>query len=236
MATTLIHRTRRVPSHTLLATASLSLLLLILSACGDSSEAFQANLTYTALGASDAVGIGASPLSEGYVFEIEDELERDWDVRLVNLGIPGAEADTILDAEVSAASLEDADLITLWAGPNDLVAGRTVEAFERDYAAILQQLREEQDSVIVVANVPDLTQLPRFQETPDQDVTIERVRSYNAVIAQQAARFNVPVVDLFSQPVQPYLVSDDGFHPNDEGHQLIADLFLEQIRPLLPQP
>ena len=43
-----------------------------LAACASSPE----EIFYVALGASDAVGVGASPPTEGYVFRIQDELEK----------------------------------------------------------------------------------------------------------------------------------------------------------------
>ena len=49
-----------------------------------------------ALGASDATGVGALPLTEGYVFLIKRELDkRVPGVALVNLGVPGARVDLI---------------------------------------------------------------------------------------------------------------------------------------------
>ena len=45
---------------------------------------------YLALGASDATGIGATPLTEGYVFLVKRELDRTMPgVLLINQGIPG---------------------------------------------------------------------------------------------------------------------------------------------------
>jgi lysophospholipase L1-like esterase len=52
--------------------------------------------------------------------------------------------------------------------------------------------------------------------------------------ARQAQRYRVPVVDLFAQPVERALVSGaDGFHPSNEGHARIAQLFLDAIQPAL---
>jgi lysophospholipase L1-like esterase len=88
--------------------------------------------------------------------------------------------------------------------------------------------------VIVVADIPDLTALPRFQDDPDDDVTRERIEEFNEALAAQAENDDVLLVDLYSEPVEDDLVSDrDGFHPNNEGHRRIADEFLEVILPAL---
>jgi lysophospholipase L1-like esterase len=88
--------------------------------------------------------------------------------------------------------------------------------------------------VIVAANIPDLTELPRFRSTPDDDVTQERIEAFNEIIAEQAEDHEVLLVDLYAEPVDDDLVSDqDGFHPNNRGHRRIADRFLEVILPAL---
>jgi len=88
--------------------------------------------------------------------------------------------------------------------------------------------------VIVAANVPDLTELPRFREEPDDDVTRERIEEFNAAIEEQAEEHDVLLVDAYREPIEDDLVSDeDGFHPNNRGHQRIADRFLAVILPAL---
>jgi acyl-CoA thioesterase-1 len=205
-----------------------ALLMLLSFGCGGSSG----DSTYVAMGASDATGIGASPITSGYVFRIDDKVsEICEETELNNLGIPGVEADEVQNVELPIAVEIDPKLVTIFVGGNDIVSGRTIEAFEEDVQDILSELTEKTGASIFIANLPDMTQLPTFLEEPDRDVTPERVRDFNAVITRQANAYNVTIVDLFSTGVQDVLISDDGFHPNDDGHQVIAELFLEQIIP-----
>ena len=134
-----------------------------LTACATSPD----DIRYVALGASDAVGVGADPPTEGYVFRIEDELEeRVDDVQLVNLGVPGGDVAAIERVlEGFLVTDQDPDLVTLWVGPNDVIRGDDPEDFEGDLEDILEQLRGETDAVVVMANVPELTELPRFRQT-----------------------------------------------------------------------
>jgi lysophospholipase L1-like esterase len=219
----------------------------LFTACGggssddDAPPILEGPLDYLALGASDAVGIGASPLENGYVFLIDDALEeeRGEDVDLTNLGIPGALADDILDVLEIAVLVTGhrPDIVTLWTGANDLTQGRTPEDFGADLDAILELLRRETSALIFVGDLPDLTALPHFIEDPDPDVTLERVAAFNAVIENQAALHGVHLVPLSALPVEAELTSDlDGFHPSDEGHARIAEAFLEAIRPALGLP
>jgi acyl-CoA thioesterase-1 len=193
-------------------------------------------LVYLAIGASDAAGVGAEPMTDGYVFLIAEELDQRIDeVFLAPLAIPGANT-AQLDAalELFLESEVEPDLVTVWTGANDVIRGADADDFGGELEEIFERLRERTDGVIVAGNIPDLTELPRFREDPDDDVTRERIEEFNEVIAEQAEDHDVLLVDLYAEPVEDDLVSDeDGFHPNDEGHQRIAEEFLDVILPAL---
>jgi lysophospholipase L1-like esterase len=210
---------------------------LSLSACGGSSSSPPGPLRYTALGASDAVGVGAfPPTRNGYVPRVRDGLERQLgrSVELVNLGIPGAEIRAIeaaLDASLRLGNRPN--LVTLWTGPTDVIAGADPAEFEASLRRILARLRERTTAIVAVANVPDLTRLPAFAARPTPTVTTARVLAFNAAIERQATAFDAPVVRLFEQPFRSEYVSDiDGFHPSNEGHAAIAELFLRTLVPM----
>jgi lysophospholipase L1-like esterase len=205
-------------------------------ACATAPREKKIEFVYLALGASDATGVGALPLTEGYVFLIKAELDKRFPgVALLNLGIPGARIDLIKEqVKVATRIHAKANLVTLWTGGNDLVHGDDPKTFQEDLRFILQSLHKDVSKVIVVANLPDLTQLPRFRGNPSPVVTLERVRAFNSAIEQEAHAVGAPLVDLFAQPVREDLVFDlDGFHPNDAGHREIARLFLQAILPAL---
>ena len=207
-----------------------------LLACAKGPKDRQIEFVYLALGASDATGVGALPLTEGYVYLIKAELDRRMPgVFLLNLGIPGARIDLIKEQiRLAAQARYKANVVTLWTGGNDLVHGDDPKRFQEDLRFILQHLRKDISKTIVVANLPDLTQLPRFRQSPNPVVTAERVRQFNQAIATEARAIDAPMVDLFAQPVRQDLVFDaDGFHPNDAGHRELARLFLEKMLPLI---
>ncbi len=206
--------------------------LLALAACV--STPAPGEFGYVALGASDAVGIGALPLRRGYVFRIRDALEEQGrDVALSNLGIPGAQiGDIARIARLAPAARPD--LITLWTGANDLIDGASPEQFEEALERLLDDLRETTDALILIGDLPDLTRLPRFRDRPNPVVTSARVRAFNDAIRAQADDFDIGVVRLSELDMFDEITSDlDGFHPSNEGHRLIAEAFLAQIRPQL---
>jgi lysophospholipase L1-like esterase len=218
--------------------ALLGAVLVGLAGCGGGSAAGRASTIYAALGASDAVGVGAEPIENGYVYRIRDALAaRLKAVNLINLGIPGAEIDRIAEsARVFLQARARPDIVTLWTGANDAIGGRLIGDFEPDLGNLLARLRADTSAVIVMANIPDLTKLPRFTARPSPAVSSERIRTFNQAITRQAARYRVPLIDLFAQPVEPDLISADGFHPSNAGHARIAQLFLDTLAPGLGLP
>ena len=203
--------------------------------CAAAARPLQAAEVYTALGASDALGIGAFPLKKGYVFRIRSSLKQCLNgVRLIDLGIPGGKVDDFKNIELPAALLSGPDFATVWAGPNDLVSGTDPAQFESDLSDILAGLQADTSARVFVANLPDMTMLPTFQESPDPDVTAARIAAYNAAIARQALQHNAQLVDLSGIPVSDADVSPiDGFHPSNRGYALIAQQFLKLMRPQL---
>jgi lysophospholipase L1-like esterase len=204
--------------------------------CASAPKEKKISFVYMALGASDATGVGAIPLTEGYVYLIKAELDkRIPGVALVNLGVPGARIDLIKEqVRVAAQTGVKANLVTLWTGANDLVHGDDPRVFQQDLHFLLTTLKDKISTAIAVANLPDMTQLPRFRREPSRNVTIERIRAFNQAIEQESRAANARLVNLFAEPVEDDLVFDlDGFHPNNAGHRRIAQLFLAVILPML---
>src|SRR5881628_229690 len=84
-------KSKRLVTMFVIITTCLSVL-----ACATAPREKNIEFVYLALGASDATGVGALPLTEGYVFLIKAELDkRVPGVALVNLGVPGARVDLI---------------------------------------------------------------------------------------------------------------------------------------------
>ena len=201
----------------------------------DLRDALEIDLVYMAIGASDALGVGAQPFTDGYVFRIEDALDdRDTNVQLVNVGVPGANVETITDAvQLALQAGPEPDLVTIWVGANDVIDGEDPAEFEEELDNLLDEF-DGSGATVAIADLPDLTQLPRFVEDPDPDVTSSRLTAFNDAIHDQAEAHDAVLVSLAGQEVEERFVSDaDGFHPNDLGHAAIAELFLDAIGPEL---
>lgn len=199
-----------------------------------SSQLLRGPVTYVALGASDAVGVGSrDPGTQGYVPLLKGRLPSG--SRLVNLGISGIQLHQALTRELPLVRGTAPQLITIWLVANDFVANVPYASYMQDLETLLKQLRAETKARIAMANLPDLARLPSFAYlSTDQKSTMQKeIRRWNATIASLAARYHIAPVDLFSQDSQltahPEYVSGDGFHPSPAGYAKLADYFWQAI-------
>jgi len=196
---------------------------------------FTRPITYIALGASDAVGVGSNvPGSQGYVPLIAARLPKG--SHLVNLGISGIHLHEALSEELPLALSNSPDLITIWLVANDFIGGVTYHDYMQDLNTLLTQLRAHTHARIVMANLPDLTRLPAFanQTATQKSQTLAGIQQWNRGIAQVATRYAVTLLDLYSHgselTAHPEYISGDGFHPSSAGYAQLADLFWQAIQ------
>jgi lysophospholipase L1-like esterase len=206
--------------------------LLSILACSNVQQERKIEFIYLALGASDAVGVGAMPLTEGYVHLIAQDLqERIRGTFLINLGLPGARIDSLSDQVLLAKHFRgEADMATVWVGANDLVRGGDPSRFQSELRQLLRTLQNSVSTIVVIANLPDLTQLSAFRSTPDPAVTLERVKAFNRAIEVEAPYVNASIVNVFGElSADDFAFDGDGFHPTQGGHRRMASLFRKAI-------
>ena len=191
-------------------------------------------VTYVALGASDAVGIGSNiPGSQGYVPLVAAHLPKG--SHLINLGISGIHLHEALSQELPLALSTSPNLITIWLVANDFIAGVPYDQYFHDLNFLLQELQKGTHAHIVMANLPDLTRLPAFSnDSPAQKAQmLVAIQRWDQEIALVAKHYAVALVDLYSQGSQitahPEYISGDGFHPSPSGYVQLADYFWRVI-------
>ncbi len=196
-------------------------------------QAPKARLTYVAIGASDTFGIGTdNPQTQSWPVDLSKDLGQS--VHLVNLGIPGVHADSALHVEVPIALDNHPDVVTVWLAVNDLADNVPLAQYTHNLDNILTSLQTlTPHTRIAVANVPDVTLLPRFRSS-DAQVLHGRIAAYNTAIATLVQRHHVVLVDLYARwqdlANHPDYISDDGFHPNVYGYAAIAAIFYQVLQ------
>lgn len=226
---------------------------------------------YSAIGASDANGVGSSspclpyttcPDGRGYVQEIVRRLQASGKtVTLQNLGVPGAvlssSMQTIgnqLNRGIAINFIQDeapfvrtdSTLVTVFAGGNDantigsaLKAGyggsnatawanQQIQQFATDMAALVSAIKTRAPKArIVILNLPNLAGMPYAvgNTTAEKQILQQIAVGLNAGVNATASQGAI-IVDMMcdSRLYSSSIFSSDGFHPNDVGYSLFADL------------
>ena len=216
------------------------------------SASAPAPIIYAAIGASETYGIGATDRYRQAWPQVfyNDVLPRS--AVLYNFGIPGATTAQALHDEVPAALAVHPTVVTVWLNVNDLIRGVSAADYEAQLRQLLHTLRRGGQTQVLVANTPDLGQLPAYRAClpnapaggsaclipdgllPTPQAVATTVGAYNAAISQTATQEGATLVDLHLNGTQisqhPEWLSADGFHPNEQGYAAIAKLFEDAYR------
>src|SRR3989440_8567229 len=232
--------------------AGLALAALTLSACGSMANtgalrpSAPTPVVYAAIGASETYGMGAGDPRQAWPqVYTDDVLPRS--AVLHTFGIPGATTAQALHDEVPAALAVHPTVVTVWLNVNDLVNGVATLDYEAQLRQVLRALRRGGQARVLVANTPDLAQLPAYRAClpnaptggptclipaglmPTPQAVGAAVASYNAAISDAANKEGATLVDLNlndSQIAQhPEWISADGVHPSSQGYAVIAKQF-----------
>ncbi len=178
----------------------------------------------------------ADPPEPGGVLFIGSSSIRFWDslqadfpaTRIIRRGFGGSE---IRDATRLAARIVlpyRPRLIVMYAGDNDLAAGRTAQQVRDDFAAFVSRVR---------SNLPEVRiDWITIKPSPARANLLEATRAANGLVARYAkSQSGVRVIDVFTPMLdadgQPRagLFGEDGLHMNRAGYRV----WIETIRPFL---
>src|SRR5699024_4374557 len=226
-------------------------------------------INYVALGDSLAEGYLAYPeegsnIGDGYPVFIQQGIEEKYDltVNITNAGVGGYRTDNVYDDLIENVdevmdSVEEAEVITLGAGANDVIqevgidkiatfdpnnteeveemtatARDAIEEVKSNTKEILKMIESEnQNAKIYVLGYYNA--LPHFSEG-QQEVIVSMIHELNEAIENVTAEHGetfIPTFDSIAEKNKEYLPNPIDIHPTEEGYQVIADLFLEQILP-----
>lgn len=204
------------------------------------------------LGDSITEGCCASTPERGYVEVLKRKLTlaeaRNHGIggtRIARQRTPSAEPKFDRDFCSRVGELEsDADVIIVFGGTNDhghgdaplgTAADRTPDTFygacHTLYASLLE--RFPKDRIVV------LTPLHRAEDSTPKPGSGATLADYAAIIRSTARQHGLPVLDLFETsairahiPEIAQVLTTDGLHPNDAGHELLAEEIAAFLRKL----
>ncbi|MFZ3375757.1 MAG: SGNH/GDSL hydrolase family protein [Chthoniobacterales bacterium] len=178
-------------------------------------------IRYVAIGDSYSIGEGASP-------------DESWPALLTgHLNANGLHADLVanpsrtgwttqqaIDQELPIFLAAKPDFSTLQIGVNDWVQGIDAETFRKHFALLADRMLKglPNKNRLLVVTIPDFGVTPtgpRYARGRDISAGISQ---FNAVLAGEAARRGLRVVDVFpiskKMGADPALVAADGLHPS----------------------
>lgn len=125
---------------------------------------------------------------------------------------------------------QEPDLVLIAYGLNDSRGGTSPLVFRRDYQKMIDQIRAKLNPAIVCLNLyymhREFYKDCEHWDKSDYQLTEE----YNLVIRQLAEQNGLWYADVYAaQQGVDWLVCPDHCHPNDLGHQLIANRVFETI-------
>ena len=238
--------------------ATITLLSLLMSGCtsavttSPTAALGTPEIVYAAIGASETYGTGADDRNRQAWPQVFFNEALPESAVFYNFGIPGATTAQALKDELPPALGIHPNLVTVWLNVNDLVQGVSPTSYGAQLQQLIHGLRRASSTRVLVANVPDLRQLPAFKAcapnapdagpacpipstlVPSADQMRALITAYNAVIAEVVKHEGATLVDLYSRDSvlaqHPDWISADGFHPSPAGYAVIAQAFADAYR------
>lgn len=174
---------------------------------------------YVALGDSITSGAGlANPGSDSYPAKLAGMLNK----TVINAGYPGASSGEVMDAFYNILDDSKPGFMLILIGVNDLIAGYGEEVAAVNIRIMVQACKDNK-TIPVVA-----TLTPVFGE---HEIWSSGVGRLNDLIHQLCSDLDVALVDLDSAFADnPVFIQDDGLHPNETGHALMAVTFYDVVK------
>lgn len=119
------------------------------------------------------------------------------------------------------------DHILIFAGLNDVAFFAEPSAFASDYSLMLQRIRESYPQAVVTCGTLITGYLKDTPFTHQLGHIREKYLPYNQAILETAAAHGCQTADIAA--FNERFASMDGFHPNAEGMEQLADFWLRSV-------
>ncbi|MBE6573897.1 MAG: GDSL family lipase [Ruminococcaceae bacterium] len=169
-----------------------------------------------------------------FVAELLTETYNDIDFEFINKGCGGHQTKDLMARWQEDTIDIDPDIMTLLVGINDTWhhcdAGDFIpaEVFEANYRSLLDDVKSKTNAKIIMLETFLLDVGGKESFFPDMDSKMKIIRR----LAREYAVEYIPLDGLFasaSVTEEPSFWSEDGVHPTEEGHKLIADYVYNAI-------
>jgi lysophospholipase L1-like esterase len=146
-------------------------------------------------------------------------------MRYANLAVRGRTMDEILVEQIQTAVMLEPDIVTIYAGMNDLLVVRNnIDAMMARYADALKTLQQT-GAVVLTFTAADLGTVPLFRRLRG------RAAIYNELLRTVVDDLGLQLVDFwrFSEFRDPRLWDSDRIHLSRLGHERMAAKVLDTL-------
>jgi len=182
---------------------------------------------YLALGDSYTIGTGASDDSHAWPSIIAKRLGAE----LTNPAVNGYTTLELIREELPYLERVNPDLVSVLIGVNDLVQGRTLDAYRRSLTAIYDAIA---GTLVVAVSIPTWSYVPAAADFGGAEHVEKLTAGFNAVAHEQAAARGFTWVDIgpasTSRLGSKGWIASDGLHPGDAQYAAWAEVIWRAVR------
>jgi len=189
---------------------------------------------YLALGDSFTIGTG-SPLPRAFPARLGDRWRTQGClIELENVAVNGYTTDDLIAEELPVLSTFQPTVVTLAIGANDIVQGRSLDAYRLNVRRILDAALATGARVVVIPQ-PDWSRSPTAASFGSPAALGEAITRFNAALAEEARAKGATWVDLrplMQTQAARGLLADDRLHPSSDAY----DAWAAELARVLPRP
>ncbi len=187
----------------------------------------RAELAYLALGDSYTIGTGASDQAHAWPSVLAARLG----FRLTNAGVNGYTTEDLIRHELPLHRALRPSIVTVLIGVNDLVQGRSPEAYGQSLRTIYSEIVV--GSNVFAISIPTWSYVPAAASFGGSERVEQLTMTFNGVAREEAAKLGIIWIDLgpvsTSQIGTRDWVASDGLHPGDAQYAAWAGVIRQAV-------
>lgn len=215
----------------------LAFVSLAAASCGESGRVVppastKAEPRYLAIGDSFTIGTGSPPDRAFPARLVERWRTRGCTATLENVAVNGYTTEDILGAELPVVASFHPTFVTIAAGANDIVQGRSIDAYRASIRRIIDGVKASGARVVVLPQ-PDWSQSPSAAGLGSRESLADAIRRFNAALAEEARAKGAEYADLtplMKEQAANAQLASDGLHPSAAAYDAWAGELAKTLR------
>ena len=175
---------------------------------------------FLALGDSFTIGTGSTP-AESFPARLSSRWRaKGCTLTLENVAVNGYTSDDVIELELPSIASFRPTFVSIAVGANDIVRGRSLDAYRENVRRILEAAKASGARVVVLPQ-PDWSRSPTAATFGSQPALADAIAKFNATLAAEARAKGVEWVDLVPLMQRQALkgqLATDGLHPSADAY------------------